>query len=49
MQLSPKLRVSKISEISEIEQPICEKEIENKKIRVGCEVFNYYTVKSCTL
>jgi len=49
MQLSPKLRVSKVSEISEIEQPICEKEIENKKLRVGYKIINPYIIKSCTL
>jgi len=46
MQLSPKLQVSKVSEISAIEQPNCEKKIENKKFRVGCKIMNRYTVKS---
>ena len=48
MQLSPKVWVQKISEISEIQQPICEKEIENKKFRVGCKIINHYTVTSGT-
>jgi len=49
MQLSPKLRVSNVSEISEIEKLIREKEIENKKFRVGCKIMNHHTVKPCTL
>jgi hypothetical protein len=49
MHFCPMLCVSKVSEISEIEQPISEKEIENKKIRVGCKIINHYSVKSCTV